>query len=345
MTTNYQNILKAHMTAKKAVILWGSSGTGKTSILLKFAKDNNLKLILRSMSTVVPTELSMLIMENGQVVEKFADFIQDILNPVGEPTLLFLDEITRPANDKAQAMLIPLISERMFNGRKIRDNVFIVGASNLSEEDHGVTELHDAVMRRCTHIAHRVSFDEEISVATGFERELKLAAGMVGAPQKQVEFEVPDLNCPRQRSDLAKIIEAGKDLLSDDEIRQICNGRLGSKGGEGAIYAQCAIDLIRKVNEVRLPKVFTKEDFELAKKMQSSGNIIELSHYFESQLKDLENPNLAAIEFICVESNPELFQNVLSLTDGQFLMTKLGDVMAITVAGANNKIKDWTISQ
>ena len=344
MSTNYQNILRAHMLAKKAVILWGSSGTGKTSILLEFAKTEKLKLILRSMSTIVPTELSMLIMEDGQVVEKFADWIQEILNKDGEPTLLFLDEITRPANDKAQAMLIPLISERMFNGRKIRDNVFIVGASNLSEEDHGVTELHDAVMRRCTHVAHRVSFDEEISVATGFTRQLKLQAGMSGAPQKQVEFEVPDLNCPRQRTDLALIIEAGKDFLIDEEIRIISNGRLGSKGGEGAIYAQAAIDILRNDNKEKLPDVFTKKDFNKVKKLQESGHIIELSHYFEGQVKG-DKPNVDAILFLCTESVPELFQNVLSLTDGNWLMTKIGKLAAITIAGSNGKIRDLGIKK
>ncbi|MCX6130552.1 MAG: AAA family ATPase [Proteobacteria bacterium] len=99
---DYHKIFSAHCRSRQALMLWGSSGYGKSSMVEEFAR--RYKLRLEVLHTQYLDPLALFIPATNEMSRQgFAKFypseiIHRILNSK-EKTVLFLDELTRARED------------------------------------------------------------------------------------------------------------------------------------------------------------------------------------------------------------------------------------------------------
>lgn len=197
--TSYDNIFSAHFRTLSTVILWGSSGFGKSSLVRDFAKRNGFNVLEKRSCYVDPlgVVLPHKNLDKGVVEFLPADWLKALID-ADTPTILFLDEFNRPASLQTLNLFTELLLDRSIDGMKISDKVLIVAGANLSEEDTGVTqEIPVAVMNRATHIVHAPSHADVCKhmvteTARAVVAQVPTLVRKPGIPELHVE------NCPRQ---------------------------------------------------------------------------------------------------------------------------------------------------
>lgn len=338
MGINYEKQFLAHAQAKKSLVLHGQSGEGKTSEVHSFGQKYGYDVNTLLLCYIDPMDLSIPI-ENasrpGVLTHLTAEFIIDLCTPEGKPTILFLDEFTRPAKKQTQFMLTELLNDRSFmKTNKLRDNVFIVGATNLTAEDTGVEELHDAVLRRVTHlnfvpstVATRIKY-----AATDLEKRILTENGSKFERIPE-EFKVPNLNCSRQFRDACIILSQkdseGNFILSTlDDVEAVAIGRLGE--AHGRILAQLTM-LERDNQKNEFPEILTESFFPTLAKLQYTkpSEVVNFLHDMAVKAKgnevqtnlEMENRELALLvaKFILRDASLETINSFMKISDFQFV--------------------------
>lgn len=159
-----------------SLMIWGAPGIGKTailrSVLEKFEKYKNYKLICKTLSNetpdnfTLPTYVKNVDSAGNESVR--ADDIPKTWLPVYKPTgnkaidqaadeacgkgLLFVDELSR-ATPQVLNVILPLINEHIFNGFNLGSGWSIICASNRDEDElGGQTSIGNALSNRFAHI-------------------------------------------------------------------------------------------------------------------------------------------------------------------------------------------------
>lgn len=282
MLRDYNNILNAHFKTKLPLMLWGSSGYGKTSIVNDFASRFGFELVvlhaqyLDPLSLFIPSTSEM--EELGYVKVYPSQLLHKIFN-CKQKTVLFLDELTR-AREETFNILTELLLDRKVFGYSVPEHVLIVAASNFLEEDTGVRELPDAVMQRLTHLIHApdsvvsASHLKSKSLRTIIEKDPK----MIRAPGK---FLIHDLlkACPRQLDACGLLAEAG---LTGDELSEVCRGRVGVEvGSDLAVRLQMQLSGRGQL----LPDAISPGDFVRVSVAEKECGVLEVVSYLREQLK------------------------------------------------------------
>jgi hypothetical protein len=276
----YTPILCAHREAKKVVMFWGSSGWGKTASVKAYCQDKGLGLVIRNAVYLDPLN-SWLPRENTtlQVIEDIPHaWVKDILT-ASAPLVLFLDELTRCRSVQIMNMLTELVLERTFNGHPISEHVQIICATNLYDEDNGLVEVPDAVMNRMTHIVFAPEASEAAAhMRTELGRQVLLQQPSVlrvpGIP------ELPLDGNPRQIDDIVDLWNTG--LLSKDDLKLVCCGRVGKE--KGAVVAATILDIVNKT-ELALPPALTYKDFPRIAKAEAAGMGIEVVNLLRASIE------------------------------------------------------------
>jgi len=308
----YNTIFLAHYVARKPIILHGSSGSGKSSCvkalegliptkeqikkqpeLNEVKKSGGFKVFekrlcfLDSLSVILPIKN-----DKDKVIDLYiAKWIKD-LSPENctEPTVLFLDEFNRPANQTSFHIMTELLLDRRIDGHKISDNVLIVAAANLASEDVGVVEVPNATLQRLTNIFH-VPSDAEQRLHHKYDLNRKI---LQRVPALHSKYGVPEVhleNCGRQRDVAAQLVETG--LLNREEIGLCARGLLGMEFG--TMWAEACFQELDSV-ERKLPVTLTEESFTQLKKLEEGGMIIEVSNFL-ADFKE-KSPKLVALYLI-----------------------------------------------
>lgn len=131
---------------KHSVFLWGPPGIGKSSIVRKVAKDNNLGYIDLRISQLAPTDLRGLpYIEDGQ-----AHFAPPSFLPTEGSGILCVDEFNM-ASPSMMGIAQQLILDRQVGDYKVPDGWFIVAAGNRAEDRAAVSQMPAPVANRFLH--------------------------------------------------------------------------------------------------------------------------------------------------------------------------------------------------
>jgi len=264
---NYDKIFVAHFKTHLLLMLWGSSGYGKTSLVKAFADKYKFDLNVLHAQYIDP--LALFIPATGDMKElgyaKFypADFLHRIFN-APQKTILFLDELTR-AREETLNILTELLVDRKVFGYKLPPHVMIMAASNFPEEDSGVKDLPDAVMQRLTHIIHAPETKSMLQhIGSAMARKVATSApAVLAAPGHHLGLFTRLRGCPRQLEACGLLAEVG---LSGDELLASCRGRIGLEAGSdfafevGRLRAGSTQDLPTEISEAEFPRILSHED-------------------------------------------------------------------------------------
>ena len=112
-----------------SIMIWGSPGIGKSSIVAQVAQQENLQIIDLRLSQLAPTDLRGLpVAENG--VAKW--FPPEFL-PTSGKGILFLDEINM-ATPAVQGIVQQLILDRQVGSYRVPEGWFIWAAGNRKSD-------------------------------------------------------------------------------------------------------------------------------------------------------------------------------------------------------------------
>lgn len=130
------------------VMLHGSPGLGKSSIIREIAEEFGFGLIDLRLSAIDPSAvLGLPYVNNGELKFSTPDWLLETLNS-DRPYILFLDELNN-ANLSTQAAAYRLVLDRTIqNGTALPDNCWIVGAGNLATDKSGAKSLSSALANR-----------------------------------------------------------------------------------------------------------------------------------------------------------------------------------------------------
>jgi hypothetical protein len=137
-----------------SIMIWGSPGIGKSSIVAQTASHHQLEIIDLRLSQLAPTDLRGLpVAENG--VAKW--FPPEFL-PTSGKGILFLDEINM-ATPAMQGIAQQLILDRQVGSYKVPEGWFIWAAGNRKSDRAAVFEMPSALANRFIHLDTTADFD------------------------------------------------------------------------------------------------------------------------------------------------------------------------------------------
>lgn len=228
---------------KRSLMVYGSSGIGKSAYIAQWTKDVlksdllvDFRLCLESVESIGGQWIPEQTEDSGLTMLKALPDVWEPLLKEGAIGVLFMDEITSCAPAK-QALSYQVLHDRTIGGRKISDGVLIIGAGNMLDSGGLVFELLKPVANRVLQVQ---------LVSTGVEatkiyvEDFAIPAKMSTAVITYLEDKPQNLNkneeessCPAwpsQRSwyySSGAIQEHEEGLLSDDLIWKVISGYVG----------------------------------------------------------------------------------------------------------------------
>ena len=299
------NILLAHAETKMTTVLWGSSGFGKSSKIKAFAKKYGFDVIEKRTCYIDPLSV---VLPHKNEEKKVVDFWPanwlDLLVKTTKPTILFLDEFNNPSCPQTFHLFKELLLDRSVDGIKVSDSVLIVGACNLPEEDSGVVEVPDSVMKRITNL---IWAPEVAEVAVNMRTKIGKAI-VTNSPKSVRSPGVANLdsltNSPRQIDDCVELWLTKK--LTESDLRTVCVGRCGIESG-ASICEQILLES-QKVARV-LPSVVNEKTFEQILKCEKNGMVIEVSSLLLSSAED-ESGRRNVADYLVLHGGPEICRSM-----------------------------------
>ncbi len=204
-----------------------SPGMGKSSLMRKLAKEENLFLIDHRLSTSAVEDLSGLPRFTADGYAEFAQF-RDLFPLEDQPIpkgyvgwLLLLDEFNS-ASRSVQAASYKLILDRMVGQKKLHQNVAIVAAGNLSTDKAIVNNLGTAMQSRVANLEMTISFEDWLyDVALPENYDKRIVAFLSQYPTKLMNFD-PNHNdktfaCPRTWSFMNALLQNEPGELEDQD--------------------------------------------------------------------------------------------------------------------------------
>ena len=214
-----RGVLAVLTAARKAgipVLLWGSPGTGKTSIIYALGELMKLKVKLLLGSTMDPTDLAGLPAlkaikdADGNTVYNVTEntvpeFAHDLIE-AGEG-IIFADELNN-STPSVQSSLLTLLQDKKVGQHKLPDDVWILAASNEPEDAADGYELAPPLANRLLHIQWNPPVDDWFDGMLANWGDTSAASSVVTARADIVAFlkNYPNLvqNQPKDDADAGK---------------------------------------------------------------------------------------------------------------------------------------------
>lgn len=158
-TENIIEVLNGARLSGTPTVLWGSPGTGKTSLVVSLAERNNIPCKIVLGSIMDPTDLSGLPAIENRVREDGSEYSvtrntcpdwADDLIQAGKG-ILFLDEINNSA-PAVQSAMLSLLQGRKVGQYTLPDDVWILAAANEPEDATDGYDLAAPMANRILHI-------------------------------------------------------------------------------------------------------------------------------------------------------------------------------------------------
>ena len=215
---------------RRASMLWGTRGVGKSSIVQQVAAHCSVPLIDLRLTTIEPVDIrGAIYADDGQ--EKTVWFPPEFLPGPDQPEgLLFLDELTA-ADQRLQISAYSLILDRRVGKYTLPDGWLVVAAGNAAFHGAVSHDMGTALADRMFHFNVQTVIGAFLDYAIANDFAPEVMAYLRVRPDKLDDTQAQLANdhligaSPRGWEDVSNVIRSD---LSDDAKRLFVQGRLGA---------------------------------------------------------------------------------------------------------------------
>jgi MoxR-like ATPase len=215
---------------RRATMLWGPRGVGKSSIVAQVAAQHGVPLVDLRLTTLEPVDLRGAIYADdaqGQTVWFPPEFLPGPDQPAG---ILFLDELTA-ADQRLQISAYSLILDRKVGHYRLPDGWLVVAAGNASFHGAVSHDMGTALADRLFHFNVQTVVDAFLDHALAHRFAPEVMAYLRVRPDRlddtQAQLAADHLvgASPRGWEDISNVLKSG---LSDTARRLFVQGRIGA---------------------------------------------------------------------------------------------------------------------
>lgn len=236
---------------RRATMLWGTRGVGKSSIVRQVAAHFGVPLVDLRLTTIEPVDLRGAIYADDQQ-RKTVWFPPEFLPTAQQPEgILFLDELTA-ADQRLQISAYSLILDRRVGHYLLPDGWLVVAAGNASFHGAVSHDMGTALADRMFHFHVQAVIDAFLAhgLAQGFAPEvmayLKVRPDRLDDTAAQLAADHLVGASPRGWEDISQVLQSG---VSEPARRLFVQGRIGAAHAAeffGVLKElQAAVDVIR----------------------------------------------------------------------------------------------------
>ena len=215
---------------RRATMLWGPRGVGKSSIVAQVAVQHGVPLVDLRLTTLEPVDLRGAIYaddQQGRTVWFPPEFLPGPEQPAG---ILFLDELTA-ADQRLQISAYSLILDRKVGHYRLPEGWLVVAAGNASFHGAVSHDMGTALADRLFHFNVQTVVDAFLDHALAHRFAPEVMAYLRVRPDRlddtQAQLAADHLvgASPRGWEDISNVLKSG---LSDTAKRLFVQGRIGA---------------------------------------------------------------------------------------------------------------------
>lgn len=215
---------------KRATMLWGTRGIGKSSVVAQVADEAGVQLIDLRLTTIEPVDLRGAIYaddEQRRTVWFAPEFLPQDASSAG---ILFLDELTA-ADQRLQISAYSLILDRRVGDYRLPDGWMVVAAGNASFHGTVSYDMGTALADRMFHFNVEPTVDAflDYALARGFAPQvmafLKVRADKLDDTEAQLAADHLVGASPRGWEDVSGVLRSE---LPEATQRLLIQGRIGA---------------------------------------------------------------------------------------------------------------------
>jgi hypothetical protein len=215
---------------RRATMLWGPRGVGKSSIVRQVAEHYGVPLVDLRLTTIEPVDIRGAIYADERLA-KTVWFPPEFLPSNDQPEgLLFLDELTA-ADQRLQISAYSLILDRRVGNYRLPDGWQVVAAGNASFHGAVSHDMGTALADRMFHFNVQTAIEAFLGYAMANDLTPEVMAYLKIRPDKlddtQAQLAADHLigASPRGWEDISNVL---KSSLSDQAKRLFVQGRIGA---------------------------------------------------------------------------------------------------------------------
>jgi MoxR-like ATPase len=215
---------------RRASMLWGTRGVGKSSIVRQLAEHFGVPLVDLRLTTIEPVDIRGAIYADD-VLGKTVWFPPEFLPPADQPDgILFIDELTA-AEQRLQISAYSLILDRRVGHYRLPDGWQVIAAGNASFHGAVSHDMGTALADRMFHFNVQTVIDAFLSHAVAMHFAPEIMAYLRVRPDKLDDTQAQLSNdhlvgaSPRGWEDISNVLKSG---LSETAKRIFVQGRIGS---------------------------------------------------------------------------------------------------------------------
>lgn len=242
---------KSPVLRRRATMLWGTRGVGKSSIVRQVAEQFGVPLVDLRLTTIEPVDIRGAIYADdtlGRTVWFPPEFLPTKDEPEG---VLFLDELTA-ADQRLQISAYSLILDRKVGHYVLPDGWQVVAAGNASFHGAVSHDMGTALADRMFHFNVQTTIEAFLAHALqqGFAPEvmayLKVRPDKLDDTQAQLAADHLVGASPRGWEDVSNVLKSG---LAEEARRLFVQGRIGAANAAeffGVLRElQAAVDVLK----------------------------------------------------------------------------------------------------
>lgn len=236
---------------RRATMLWGTRGVGKSSIVRQVADHFQVPLVDLRLTTIEPVDIRGAIYADDRLAKTVwfpPEFLPSPSDPAG---ILFLDELTA-ADKRLQVSAYSLILDRRVGNYLLPDGWQVVAAGNASFHDAVSNDMGTALADRMFHFNVQTVIDAFLAHAMSQDFAPEVMAYLRVRPDKLDDTQTQLANdyligaSPRGWEDISNVL---KSSLSESAKRIFVQGRIGAANAAeffGVLREiQAAVDVVR----------------------------------------------------------------------------------------------------
>jgi hypothetical protein len=244
---------------RRASMLWGTRGVGKSSIVRQLAEHYQVPLVDLRLTTIEPVDIRGAIYADERLAKTVwfpPEFLPTADQPVG---ILFLDELTA-ADKRLQVSAYSLILDRRVGNYQLPDGWQVIAAGNASFHDSVSNDMGLALADRMFHFNVQTVIDAFLAHAISQDFAPEVMAYLRVRPDKLDDTQSQLANdhligaSPRGWEDISNVLKSN---LSEAAKRVFVQGRIGAANAAeffGVLREiQAAVDVLRLLAAKRGP--------------------------------------------------------------------------------------------
>jgi len=215
---------------RRATMLWGTRGVGKSSVVRQVADHFRIPLIDLRLTTIEPVDIRGAIYADDALAKTVwfpPEFLPSVETPEG---ILFLDELTA-ADQRLQISAYSLILDRRVGNYVLPERWLVVAAGNASFHGAVSHDMGTALADRMFHFNVQTAIDAFLDHAAERKFAPEVMAYLKVRPDKlddtQAQLAADHLigASPRGWEDISNVLKSG---LSDAGKKVFVQGRIGA---------------------------------------------------------------------------------------------------------------------